>query len=169
MIYVVVLSLDSGDEMHLLRKTQIAHLKADKVPTKVSSKYADFADFFLPKLAAELLEHTRINNYAIELVDDWQPLYGPIYSLSLVELEILKVYIKNNLANCFIRPFKSPTRALIFFDKKPDRNLQLYVDYRGLNSPMIKNRYPLPLIEKLLDWLGWVQRFTQFDLINAYH
>ena len=56
--------------MHLLKKAQIAHLKVDKVSTKVSSKYTNFVDIFLPKLAAKLHKYTRINNYAIELVDN---------------------------------------------------------------------------------------------------
>ncbi len=115
--------------MHPLRRAQIAHLKADKAPTKVPSEYADFVDVFLPKLAVELPEHTKINDYAIKLVDDWQPLYGPIYSLGPVELETLKAYIKNNLASGFIKPFKSPAEALILFDKKPDGSLRLCMDY----------------------------------------
>ncbi len=56
--------------MHLAKKAQIAHLKADEAPTKVPSEYADFADVFSPKLAAELPEYTGINDHAIELVDD---------------------------------------------------------------------------------------------------
>ncbi len=81
------------------------------------SKYADFADFFSPKLATELSEYIGINDYAIEFVDDWQPLYSPIYSLGSMELEILKAYIETNLANDFIKPFKSPAGAPILFDK----------------------------------------------------
>ena len=34
---------------------------------------------------------------------------------------------------------------------------------------MIKNRYPLPLIGELLDWLGRAKRFTQLDLTSAYY
>ena len=56
--------------MYPLRRAQIAHLKADKALSKVSSKYADFADVFSPKLVTELLEHTGINDYTIKLVDD---------------------------------------------------------------------------------------------------
>ncbi len=98
----------------------IAHVKADEAPIKVPNEYADCADVFLSKLAAEFPEYTGINNDTIELVDDWQLLYDPIYSPELVELEILKAYIKNNLTNGFIRPSKSPARATIFFDNKPD-------------------------------------------------
>ncbi len=155
--------------MHPSRRAQIAHLKADEAFTKVPSEYANFADIFLPKLAVELLEHTGINNYAIELVDDWQPPYGPIYSFGPVELEILKAYIENNLASGFIRPFKSPARAPILFNKKPDGSLRLCVDYWGLNNLIIKNQYPLLLVGESLGWLGWSRRFTQLNLTNAYY
>ena len=155
--------------MHPSKRAQIAYLKADETPTKILSEYADFADVFSPKLAVELSEHTEINDHAIELVDNWQPPYGPIYSLGLVKLKTLKAYIKNNLVNGFIRPSKSPTRAPILFDKKPDGSLRLYVDYQGLNNLTIKNRYPLLLVGKSLNWLGWAQRFTQLNLTNAYH
>ena len=93
----------------------------------------------------------KINNHAIELVDDQQPLYGSIYSLGPVELKTLKAYIKNNLANGFIKPSKSLARALIFFDKKLDNSLRLCIDYQGLNNLTIKNWYPLLLVRKSLD------------------
>ena len=46
-----------------------------------------------------------------------------------MELETLKAYIKNNLVNGFIRPSKSPAKVPIFFDKKPDNSVKVYVDY----------------------------------------
>ncbi len=115
--------------MHPSRSAQIAHLKADETPTKVLSKYTDFADVFSPKLAAELSEHTGINDHAIELVDDQQPLYDIIYNLGSVELEILKAYINNNITSGFIKLSKSPAGAPILFEKKPDVSLKLCVDY----------------------------------------
>ncbi len=105
--------------------TQITHLKADEILTKVPNEYANFANVFSSKLVVELPKHTRINNRSIELVDGWQSPYGLIYTLGPVELEILKVYIKNNLANGFIRPSQSPTWVFISFDKKSDRSLSV--------------------------------------------
>ncbi len=140
--------------MHPSRKVQIAYLKADEAPTKVPSKYADFSDVFLPKMAIELPKYTGINDHAIELVDNRQPPYSPIYSLRPVELETLKVYIKNNLVNGFIKPSKSPIRAPSLFDKKIDGSLRLCVDYQGLSNLTIKNWYPLLLVGKLLDQLS---------------
>ncbi len=159
-VHVAARSVDSGDEVYPSRKAQIAHLRADEVSTKIPSKYADFADVFSPKLTAALPEHTGINNHAIELVDDWQPPYGPIYSLGPMELETLKAYIKNNLTNGFIWHSKSPAGAPILFDKKPDGSLRLCVDYQGLNNLTIKNRYPLSLVGKSLDRLGWARHFN---------
>ncbi len=114
--------------MHLSRKTQIASLKADKAPIKVFNEYADFVDIFLPKLVVKLFKH-----------------------LGQVELEIVKAYIKNSLANGFIRPSKSPAKALILFNKKLNESLRLYINYQGLFNPTIKNQYSLPLVRELLN------------------
>lgn len=86
-----------------------------------------------------------------------------------MEFKISKTYIKTNLANEFIQPSKSPIDALILFVKKPNGGFYLCVDYQSLNNLTIENWYPLPLIGESLDWLGWVKRFTQLDLTNAYY
>ena len=56
--------------MHSLKRAQIDYLKVDKAPTKIPSKYANFADIFSPNLGVELLECTKIKDYVIKLVDD---------------------------------------------------------------------------------------------------
>ena len=86
-----------------------------------------------------------------------------------MKLEILKAYLKNNLANGFIRPSKYPAKVPILFNKKPDGSLRLCVDYWGLNNLIIKNWYLLPLVGESLNQLGWAQWFTQLDLTNVYH
>lgn len=120
-------------------------------PVEVPSEYANFIDIFSLKLTAKLPKHTRIYDYAIELVDDWQLLYGLIYSLCL---ETLKTYIEKNLASAFIKSFKSPARAPIFFNKKLNRSLRLCVNYKGLNNLTIKNQYPILLVRKSFNPLG---------------
>ena len=106
--------------------------------------------FFLDQ-AFKFLKHSKINNYTIELVDGQQPLYGLIYSLKLIELEILKAYIKINLVNKFIKPSKLSTSAPIIFKQKLNKHFQLCINYQGLNNLTIKNWYPLPLIVESLN------------------
>ena len=62
-------STQEGD-VHLFRRAQIAALVANKAHTSISTEYSDFADVFSPELVSELLEHTGINDHAMELVDD---------------------------------------------------------------------------------------------------
>ena len=83
----------------------------------------------------------RINNHTIKLVDNWQPPYGPIFSLDLKELEIFKTYIKNNLAHDFIKLSTSLARAAIFFNKKLNKNLKLCGNYGNFYNLVIKNWY----------------------------
>ena len=69
----------------------------------------------------------------------------------------------------FIRPSKSPHGALILFIKKKGGNLQLCVDYCGLNCLTKKDRYPLPLISDLLNTPQKACVFTKINLHHAYH
>ena len=149
------------------REAQIALLLTKTV--KILDKYSDFGNVFSEEKALVLLERNKLNEYAIILEDGKQPPYRLIYSLGPVELKTLKTYIETHLKTGFIQPFKSLADTPILFDKKSDGSFRLCVDYRGLNNLMIKNRYWLPLISESLDWLGRAKRFTQLDLISAYH
>ena len=93
------------------------------------AEYYDYSIVFLMKNIAKPLENTRINEYAIKLKEDKQPSFKFIYNLELIEIETLKSYIKTNLANSFIQLSKSPVKALILFDKKPDKSFYLYINY----------------------------------------
>ena len=70
-----------------------------------------------------------MNKYIIKLIDGKQSLYGPIYALSCIKLEMLKTYIKTHLKTGFIQPSKFLARASILFDKKPNGSLCLHINY----------------------------------------
>lgn len=70
----------------------------------------------------ELLKNIGIDEHTIKLLKNMQPLYGPIYALRLVELEILKTYIETYLKTRLIQPFKSLTSTSILFDKKSNKS-----------------------------------------------
>ena len=153
--------------IHSSCQAQVAALTSKK--TIIFTEYSDFSNIFSSDSAAELPEYNGINDHPINLLDNKQPPYGPIYSLGPMELETLKTYIEANLAIGFIRPSKSPAGTLILFVQKKDGTLRLCIDYQGLNNLTIKNSYPLPLIGESLDCLGHAKHFTQLDLTNAYH
>lgn len=125
--------------IHNFWVAQIWLLKVKEALTLIPAKYSDYTDIFLSEFTVEIPEYISINDYSIKLKENKQPLYSIIYSLRPLELETLKAYIKINLTNSFIKPSKSPSRVLIFFDCKPNRSFCLCVNYCGLNNLIIKN------------------------------
>ena len=109
--------------IHLSQAPFLVAIQQNKPPTEIPSEYIDYAGVFSLDLVMQLPEKSSINVHAIELIEGKQLLYGPIYSLGLVELEALKAYIETHLKTGFIRPSKAPADAPIFFDKKPNGKL----------------------------------------------
>ena len=69
-----------------------------------------------------------------------------------------------------IQPSSSPCAYAAFVIPKRDSSeMRLVTDYRALNKATIKNGYPLPWIEELLDTLQGAKWFTKLDLTNGYH
>ncbi|KAI3671895.1 hypothetical protein L1987_87092 [Smallanthus sonchifolius] len=69
----------------------------------------------------------------------------------------------------FIRPSFSPWGAPVLFVKKKDGTFRMCIDYRELNKLTIKNRYPLPRIDDLLDQLQGSSFYSKIDLRSGYH
>jgi hypothetical protein len=142
--------------------------KASAALANIPDEYKEFLDVFSETEANKLPDH-RPYDHRIDIPDGSTPPFGPIYNLSPTELDALKEYLDKNLARGFIRHSQSPCAAPILFVKKADGSLRLCVDYRGLNKLTKKNRYPLPLINELLDRLAGAKFFTKFDMREAYH
>lgn len=101
----------------------------EKASIEMFLEYIDYIDIFSLDLITKLPENTGINKYVIKLVEDKQPLYELIYDLGLVILKTLETYIIIYLKTGFIRPSKFFKGALILFDKKPNKSIQLCVNY----------------------------------------
>ncbi|XP_071901870.1 uncharacterized protein [Coffea arabica] len=69
----------------------------------------------------------------------------------------------------FIHKSESPWGAPVLFVEKKDGSLRLCIDYRELNVVTIKNKYPLPHIDDLLDQLQWAMVFSKLDFQQGYY
>jgi hypothetical protein len=131
-------------------------------------QYAEYVDVGSEDDAKGLAEHFS-HDLAIQLVPDAQLPHQPLYNLSATELEVLRKYLAEYMAQGWIQRSKSSAGAPILFVKKKDGSLRLCVDYRGLNKIMVKNQHPLPLISESLERLTQAKFYTKLDVQEAYH
>jgi hypothetical protein len=73
------------------------------------------------------------------------------------------------MAKGWIKKSISPAGALILFVPKKDNTLRLCVDYRALNKFTVKNKHPLPLINKTINRLANAKIFIKLNLRDAYY
>ena len=112
-VYIAALVEQTTMPIYSFYYIQVALLSSEE--TRISAKYSDFFNVFSLGSMTELLEYIRINDPYINLLNNKQLPYSLIYNLGLVKLEMLKTYIKPNLASSLIRFFKSPLSARIIF------------------------------------------------------
>ncbi|PRP73775.1 hypothetical protein PROFUN_16524 [Planoprotostelium fungivorum] len=160
--YAFVYSADCA----AIQTTTTTKSKSLNPENEISSIYKDFANVFSDGLR-DLPEH-GIQDLSIELKDGKIPPFGPLYNMSEQELEIVQTYITDMHNKGLIRPTKSPCRAPIVFARKKDGSLRLCVDYRRLNDLTVRNVYPLPRIDEMVNRLAGSKIFTTLDLKDAY-
>jgi transposase InsO family protein len=150
-----------------------------EILVQLPPQYHEYAEVFL-KSKADILPEHRPFDCEIKLKDEKAPLpFKKIYNLSPVEQDALKTYINEMLKKTFIRPSKSSAGAPIFFVPKPQtqedkasgkpRALRPCVDYSELNELTEKDRYPLPLIDDMIDLLVGSTIFSKIDLRSAFN
>lgn len=95
--------------------------------------------------------------------------FRPMYRISPREYDEMSKQIADLLKKGFIVPSTSPYGAPILFVGKKDGTLRMVIDYRALNKITIKNRYPLPRIDMMLDRMHGYKIFSTLDLCSGYH
>ncbi|GBL74512.1 Transposon Ty3-I Gag-Pol polyprotein, partial [Araneus ventricosus] len=130
-----------------------------------------------PRIRKELSE--LINNYIpkktettnvsmrIILKDD-VPVYQPARRLSFPENQAVNKQIDEWFDQGIVRQSSSEYASPIVLVKKKDGTARLCADYRKLNRKLVKDRFPLPLIEDVLDKLQDAKVYSTLDLKNGF-
>jgi len=127
----------------------------------------EFEDVFPEEMPG--LPPRREVEFSIDLVPGVGHVSIAPYRMAPTELVELKRQIEELLEKQFIRPSASSWGAPDLLVKKKDGSSRLCVDYRQLNKMTIKNKYPLPRIDDLMDQLHGAVVFSKINLRSGYH
>jgi hypothetical protein len=111
----------------------------------------------------------RTCDHTIPLQNGSQPPNVRPYRMPHKQKNLVEELVNKMLKTSEIRPSNSPYSSPAILVRKKDKSWRLCVDYRQLNSITIKNRYPIPVIEDLLDELQGATIFSKLDLRSGYH
>ena len=138
------------------------------IRTQLQGLLQEYEDLF-PAQLPKGRPPKRAVEFEINTEEGSTPPSRPPYRLSPKEHEELQAQIDDLLAQGHIRPSSSPYGAPVLFVPKKDGRWRMCVDYRALNRQTVRDRYPLPRIDDLLDRLGKARHFTTLDLASGYH
>lgn len=143
------------------------------VRERLPTQYKEYADVFSKEASDRMPPYRPKNDYRIELEEGKTATesigYGPLYKQSAEELAAAWDYIIDNLNKGFIGPSSAPFASPILMARKPGGGLRFCVDYRKLNSITKKDRYPILLIDELMEQLGRAKIFTKLDIRQGFH
>ena len=120
-----------------------------------------FADDMTQLTVAKGVEHT------ID-VGTSKPIHLPPYRTSPKEKEIIRDQIKEMLAHGIIRKGTGPWSFPVCLVMKKNGQIRFCIDYRKLNEITVKNAYPLPRIDDILDAMNGCLYFSSLDMFSGY-
>lgn len=128
-----------------------------ELPPELSELLTEFSTLFQPPTK---LPPRRECDHSIPLVEGAQPVFIRPYHYAPTLKTKIEHQVDEMLQQGIIQKSSSAFSSPVLLVKKKDGSWRFYVDYCHLNTITVKGKYPVPIIDELLDELAGVAYFT---------
>ncbi|GFT05327.1 retrovirus-related Pol polyprotein from transposon 297 [Trichonephila clavipes] len=157
--------VDTGSILTLLRNSTYINIDAPPLKqtnTLLTAEVEQLLSTYSPK-------KTKTVNIELDIaLTDVEPIFHKPRRLPFAERDIVDAQVDEWVKNGIVEPCSSPYASQVVVVKKKDGKSRVCIDYRRLNRKLIKDKYPLPLIDDILDCLQNAKIFTTLDLKNGF-
>ena len=137
-----------------------------QIQTPLQLLIQEFVDVFsIPKG----LPPQRSHDHKIPLKEGTPPVNLRPYRHPPTQKDAIESMVQELLESGVIRHSQSAFASPIVMVRKKDGSWRMCVDYRQLNKNTLKDKFPIPLIEELIDELSGSVIFSKLDLRSGYH
>jgi hypothetical protein len=115
------------------------------------------------------LPPTRSHDHKILLKEDSTLVCVRPYRYPYFQKTEIEKIVRELLQSRVIRPSQSPFSSFILLVRKADGSWRMCMDYKAVNLMTVKDKFPIPVIDELLDELFGAKVFSKLDLRLGYH
>lgn len=137
----------------------------EEIPQEISTVLHEYPKVFEEPKGLPPGSH----DHKIELVPQATTVSVRPYHYAQSQKDEIKCLVQEMHDSIVIRPSGSSFSSLILLVKKKDGSWKFCIDFRALNEVTVKDKYPIPIIDELLDEFHGATYFFKLDLRAGYH